>query len=502
MATDSLKPWPPGELPKEALCGEETRLAVLATYGLDALQDDPELCEITEFAALLCDAPIAMVSLIEEERQLFLTRAGLEDRETPRSVSFCAHAMLEPEPMVIADARLDPRFAANPLVTGHPYVRFYAGAPLVSHDGAPLGSLCIIDTKPRPEGLNEKQRAGLQVLAHSVMRRLRHRRENIAQRAELEQSERQLQTLIDSLPTIAYSIRDDGSFFYVNAQFKEIVGVPAPRVAEDWRAVIHPDDHEPLFTDWYETFAKGAPFEGKFRLKQADGSWRWSLTRVNPVNSRTGAAQQWFGTVTDIEDTYREGEARQLVANELSHRIKNLFAVIGGLVRLKGREFPAAEPFVEDLAQTLASLNRAHGYVMQDHAGSEDTLQGLIGKLLEPYRTGEGERLKLSGSDAPISSNSTTPLALVFHELATNSVKYGSLSVPEGTVAITIARVDDTVSITWQEIGGPPPETQLGSGFGSRLVERTVNGQLRGQLNRSYTAAGLIANLIVPADAL
>ena len=501
MKLDRLKPWPAGEPPEPAFCGEEARTPVLISYGLDALEDDPELAEITRFAAALFQAPIALVSLVEEERQRFLVRAGLEERETPRPISFCAHAMLEPEPMVIPDARLDPRFDTNPLVTGHPYIRFYAGAPLISQEGAPLGSLCVIDTEPRPEGLTQIQRDGLQVLAASVMRRLRHRRESLRQRAEINQSAHHLQTLLDSLPNIAYSIRTDGSFEYVNARFGETTGVASPRTAEDWRPLVHPDDHEPLFTDWYTTFANGEPFEAQFRLKQRDGSWRWVLTRVLPVEE-TEDGPRWFGTITDIEDTIREAEARKLLANELSHRIKNLFAVIGGLVRLKSREYPEADAFTGDLSATLDILNRAHGYVTQENPGAEDTLHGLLQKLLAPYGDGTGKGFALSGADVPVRARSTTALALVFHELATNSAKYGAFSVAGGNVAVSVTVQGDLVSMRWEESGGPELDGDKGAGFGSRLVERTVNGQLRGELNRFFEKDGLIAVLTVPSDSL
>ncbi len=502
MKFDYLKPWPIGVPPEPALSGDGERLPVLASYDLDGLEDDPELAQITRFAALLCNTPTARVSLVDEVRQRFIARTGLTDRETPRSQSVCSHAMLQAEPLVVPDLTQDDRFKDYPPVIGEPYIRFYAGAPLISHEGAPLGSLCVIDTEPRADGLTEIQLDGLQVLAASVMRRLRHRRENIEQRAEIAQSERRLRTLIDSLPDIAYSIRGDGSFEYVNAQFAEVVGVAPPKDAEDWRPVIHPDDHEPLFTEWYDTFEKSEPFEAQFRLKQADGSWRWVLTRVLPVENG-GDGARWFGTVTDIEDTRREAEARQLLASELSHRIKNIFAVIGGLVRLKSREHPEAKAFAEDITGTLETLGRAHRYATQEGASKTgDTLHGLLEKLLAPYGDPSGGRLCLEGDDSPVSNRSTTPLALVFHELATNSAKYGAFSVAEGTVSITTKRVNDAISIRWEERGGPAPSDDSPTGFGSRLVKATVNGQLRGELNRSFEPEGLVAILTVPIDAL
>lgn len=150
---------------------ESKRAEAMAAFDLAALRDTAALRRITDFAAALCDAPIALVSLVEERRQTFLARTGLDVSETPRETSFCQHAMLQDTITVVPDATLDARFADNPLVTGEPFIRFYTGAPLVTGQGVPLGALCVIAREPRPDGLTEVQRQGLLVLADDVMSR-------------------------------------------------------------------------------------------------------------------------------------------------------------------------------------------------------------------------------------------------------------------------------------------------------------------------------------------
>ena len=168
--------WPEGEPPSDAYCDEDRRLAILTAHGTEAMLDDPELQEVVDLAAKICGTPMAMVTMVEEGRQLFLTRVGIDARETPRPTSFCAHAMLGTKPMVVTDAREDERFADNPLVTGEPVKRFYAGQALVSDEDSPLGALCVIDTVPRPDGLTALQRETLGVLGKAVMRRISQRR--------------------------------------------------------------------------------------------------------------------------------------------------------------------------------------------------------------------------------------------------------------------------------------------------------------------------------------
>ncbi len=161
---------PPGRPDDEA-----ARLAALRDY--DVLDSLPEQAydDIARIAAQICGTPIALVSLVDEHRQWFKASVGLDVTETPRDVAFCAHAILDPHAvLVVEDAAEDPRFADNPLVTGPPGIRFYAGAPLVTDDGHAVGTLCVIDRQPG--ALSDPQRAALEALARQVVSQLDLRR--------------------------------------------------------------------------------------------------------------------------------------------------------------------------------------------------------------------------------------------------------------------------------------------------------------------------------------
>lgn len=153
---------------------EAKRLKVLWQY--DVLDTVPEevFDDLTDLAAHICEAPIALISLVDENRQWFKSRVGISAKETSRDISFCAHAILQNGLFVISDATKDPRFRDNPSVTGSPKIRFYAGVPLKSPDGFALGTLCVVDKKPRK--LRPEQKRALVVLARHVETQLELRR--------------------------------------------------------------------------------------------------------------------------------------------------------------------------------------------------------------------------------------------------------------------------------------------------------------------------------------
>ncbi len=156
--------WQPAPIPKQ----ESERLASLHDLGLLDTQPEERFDRITRLATALFDVPIALFSLVDEERQWFKSCIGLDDRQTSREVAFCAHAILETKPLVVYDTVLDRRFADNPLVTGPPHIRFYAGCPLHAPDGQCIGTLCLIDFRPRELGTQDLLR--LQDLAALVER--------------------------------------------------------------------------------------------------------------------------------------------------------------------------------------------------------------------------------------------------------------------------------------------------------------------------------------------
>ena len=153
---------------------EVQRIKVLWQYEILDTVPEEVFDDLTELAARICEAPIALITLVDEDRQWFKSKVGVTINETSRDISFCGHAITQSDLFIIPDATRDKRFAQNPLVTSDPKIRFYAGAPLITPDGHALGTLCVIDKVPRELSIDQKQ--ALRVLARHVMTQLELRR--------------------------------------------------------------------------------------------------------------------------------------------------------------------------------------------------------------------------------------------------------------------------------------------------------------------------------------
>lgn len=223
---------------------ELERLEALMATGLLDTPPEERFDRITRLAAQFFNVPTALVSLIDEQRQWFKSRYGLLARETPRSQAFCAHAVARRELLIVEDAHLDPRFVDNPLVTGGPLIRFYAGQPIFSLDGHALGTLCIIDSKPRH--LDAAQIACLRdfaELAAEELNKVGVARKAVLGKKALQDSEAKFQATFEQAAVGVAHVDVDGRFRLVNRRFHEIVGYDKGRLEQlSFQEITHPDD--------------------------------------------------------------------------------------------------------------------------------------------------------------------------------------------------------------------------------------------------------------------
>lgn len=283
---------------------EPQRLEALRNYGIVDTPAEPEFDDIAALAAGICGTPIALISLVEETRQWFKAKVGLTTSETSRTHSFCAHALSGSEILQVPDARMDQRFAENPLVTGDPQIRFYAGAPLVTPTGAALGTLCVIDRTPRQ--LTEFQQQALRVLSRQVMMQLELRR----QARELARRERLLQAIFDSEPECVKLLDADGSLRLMNRAglamieadtFEQVAGL-------DVDALVTAD-HRAAFEALTARVFQGGAGRLEFQLTGLKGAKRWLETHAAPLRDERGEVTALLGITRDVTERKRTEEA-------------------------------------------------------------------------------------------------------------------------------------------------------------------------------------------------
>lgn len=325
----------------------------------------------------------------------------------------------------------------------------------------------------------------------------------------LRQSESKFEVLTNAMPQMVWSALPNGDHDYFNAQWYAFTGVPVGSTdGAGWSELFHPEDREQSRAKWEHSLTTGEPYEVEYRLRHHTGSYRWTLGRAQPVRDHGEEITRWIGTCTDIDESKRAAERTELLGRELSHRIKNIFAVIGGIISITGRRSVELRPVMTELLDRIAALGRAHNFARPHSPESQPgdlagTLHGLISVLLQPYTDGQQERVRLSGDDVPVDDRGATPLSLALHELATNAAKYGALSTETGRLKVSVAKQGPQICISWQETGGPMIESMPArSGFGTELADIAIERQLGGKMRREWKPEGLMVTIEVPASNL
>jgi len=317
-------------------------------------------------------------------------------------------------------------------------------------------------------------------------------------------SEAAFRVLTDAMPQMVWSTLPDGYHDYYNAQWYAFTGVAEGTTdGEAWNGMFHPADQEAAWAKWRHSLATGEPYEIEYRLRRHDGVYRWTLGRALPVYEG-GAIVRWIGTCTDIHDAKTASDQNEVLNRELSHRIKNIFAVVAGLIEMTARAHPKQRPMLKELVDRVIALGRAHNFARPHSELSQpqlpnSQLHGLLVELMAPYQSADGTRVSIISDEIRMDDRGATPIALVVHELATNAAKYGALSRDGGTVAIKAAAKGDRLTISWVERGGPTIENEPKDlGFGSRLIEMSGERQLDGKVSRIWAPEGLEVLIEVP----
>ncbi|MBL1274388.1 MAG: PAS domain S-box protein [Oceanospirillales bacterium] len=384
----------------ELPANESARQATLDQLRILDTPPEARFDRLTRMAARLLNVPIALISLIDRDRQWFKSCVGLDVSETPRSISFCGHAILDRQPLVIEDTWEDERFCDNPLVTGTPNIRFYAGTPLHSADGQALGTLCVIDRKPHT--LSEEDRQSLRDLADCAEEQISARELAIHYREqELQQQNESLvmlKQLADMVPGGLYQFRryPDGhmSFPFSSVGIERTLGVTRKQArdnAVELFKIINPDDLPAVEASVNESARQLSTWSIQFRVRGKEGRWRWIEGHSTPQKLSDGSII-WHGYLEDIDDK----KSVMLSLKESELQLRRLFELAPNGILL-------SDYLTSEIIDVNAAMLASTGY------SKDEFLKLDYRKLLTPdhvtRRADALNQLRTTGYFGPIEQN-------------------------------------------------------------------------------------------------
>ncbi len=406
----------------------------------------------------------------------------------------------------------------NPTLQNLRYLAYTTGEPHELRD-IPLtlaGQQTYWDLKVLPIRNANDEIEGVLSLAANVTERARARDAANQQALEADLFNERLTLAVEAAELGMWDWTAATGKIFWSDRYRQIFGIgpDTPLTHELWLSFIHPEDREWVSrkVDALNDPASGGRLQMDYRIIHPDGGVRWISCRGRMLYTQedgTSKPLRLLGTMLDNTERRKNEEARQLLAKELDHRVKNLFAMANAMVTMTARTATSTQDMADALHGRLNALAKAHELirpaVAEDSAAEGETsVSEIIQTILAPHRDfGLPARTLIDCAPITVGAKAATSLTLVLHELTTNASKYGALSVSHGHLTISCWRDEETMSLVWQETNGPPIEREPSTrGFGSQLARKSVIDQLCGTIRADWRREGLRMELQIPLNQL
>jgi PAS domain S-box-containing protein len=318
-----------------------------------------------------------------------------------------------------------------------------------------------------------------------------------------KQAEDRFREMADSAPVMIWMADEKDYCTYMSRSWYDFTGqAPGEALGRGWLDSIHPQDRDRVDAAATAANAARKSYHVEYRLRRRDGTWRWALDTAAARSGTKGEFLGHIGSIIDITDRKLEEERRNLLINELNHRVKNTLATVQSIASQTLRGADVRPTWARHaLEARLVALAKAHDVLTRENWEGA-LLKDIIEQTLSPFRAMGEQRIAATGPYVRLSPKSALALSMAMHELATNATKYGSLSNEKGRVDILWSHAERErepfLRLTWTESGGPPVSSPARKGFGSRLIERSLAGELGGCVRPDFAPGGFSCAIETP----
>ena len=319
---------------------------------------------------------------------------------------------------------------------------------------------------------------------------------------ELEHSKARFEALVKASAQVVWTCSAKGEVSEDSPSWRSFTGQTREEwIRNAWLDAIHPEDRSRTLAAWEEAFRTGEMYSVEYRLCHAETGWRWTAAKAVPLMFPNGEVREWVGMNIDIDARKRSEEHAQFIMRELSHRTKNLLAVVYSMAR-QAAKYSRVSDFVSDFGARLQGLSRSHDLLVTSN-WTGVPLHEHVRSQLQPFAPSDKNRIRFTGPPIMLRPEATQALGLAFHELATNAAKYGALAVPDGQIDISwmieTEGKDDVFKLAWREQSQRQQPLELSrQGFGSTVLTRVVPETLSGASEYGVDKEGIVWEIEAP----